>query len=116
MLVQRAIPALLRGEEIPVKQIGRFWRYGKQKTPGVQIDLVIVRQDGEEHICECKWEARRPGIDLYKELIRKMSLYPYEKTLNPTLFVLAKPSKSLLELKREGQLWLYTLEDLYRIS
>lgn len=114
-LVYQAVPALFRKEGFVVKTMGTYWKQGTAAQPGVQIDLVVERMDGEVHICECKWESKPAGVAVYQELVRKITLYPYrDKTLNPTLFCLVTPSRELKELKKSGKLWIYTLEDIYK--
>ncbi len=113
-LAGKAIPALLRKEGFAVKTMGTYWKKGTVLLPGVQIDLVVERMDGEVHLCECKWETKPAGMEVYNNLIRKMSIYPHkQKTINPTLFCVSKPTQELLGLKKAGKLWIYTLEDIY---
>lgn len=113
-LACKSVPSLLRKEGLAVKTVGTYWKRGTALLPGIQIDLVVERTDGEVHLCECKWEAKPVGLDVYNKLICKASAYPHQhKTLNPTLFCTAKPTRELINLKKAGKLWIYTLEDIY---
>lgn len=114
---KHAMIRLLTNKGINIKKAGSYWRTKTKTSSGVQIDLVIEREDGEIHICECKWRDKPVGIEVYNQLLYKISEYPHKtKTINPTIISLTKPAKTLVPLIEERKLWFFTLKDLYDVN
>lgn len=72
--------------------------YQSQKIP-VQIDLLFDRADNVITLCEIKWREQTMGINLIKEVEKKVEslskLYP-RKTIQKVLITKSEPSKDLL--------------------
>ncbi len=113
LFVSRNVEAMLRaaGSRDVVNRIGSYWHAGTARRPGVQIDLVIEREDGVTNIVECKWSRRRVGRAVVDELSRKCDLYPNPRqhTLEPVLVAAAGATKGVTE----AGVRTVTLKDLY---
>ena len=57
-------------------EVGAYWQRKTKRKKGVQIDLVLVRDDGITTLVECKWSRRKTGMDAVHQLRGKAELYP----------------------------------------
>jgi AAA+ ATPase superfamily predicted ATPase len=94
-----------------VGRIGTYWHRKTKVRQGVQIDLVIERDDGVTNLVECKWSKKPVGRAILDELSRKKSLYPNPggHTLESVIVAAAGASKPV----RDSRIPVVTLEDLY---
>jgi hypothetical protein len=74
---------------------GRWW------SGNEEIDLVAVAGDEPVFAAECKWSKRPVGIDILKELCRKVSLIS-SKGLRLGLFSRSGFTKEMEDLGRKG--------------
>ncbi|MDD3926178.1 MAG: ATP-binding protein [bacterium] len=56
--------------DLQIKDAGRYW----SRDGAVEIDILGELIDGSTLACECKWSSSPVGIDVYYNLMRKMSL------------------------------------------
>lgn len=112
-LVARNISALLSAIEARdvVSRLGSYWHGTTKKRRGVQIDLVIERDDGVTHLVECKWSKKPIGRRILSELEAKRNLYPNPRghTLEPVLVASAGATRAVLD----SGLHVVTLEELF---
>ncbi|MBI5532823.1 MAG: ATP-binding protein [Deltaproteobacteria bacterium] len=104
-LCREALPALYRSEGVNASyQIGDYW------APGVQIDVVGLRDDNVTDLGECKWGAVRSVAAVAQELKDRLPLYDNRRnaTISPRIF-LRNPVRSAPSWCR-----VHSLEDLYR--
>jgi AAA+ ATPase superfamily predicted ATPase len=114
LMVARNVAVLLEVTDAAdvVSRIGSYWHHQTARREGVQIDLVVERDDGITHLVECKWSRKPVGKGVWTELQRKCSLYPNPKqhTLEPVLVAAAGATPSV----RDADVPVVTLADLLR--
>ncbi len=82
-----------------VSRVGSYWHNKTAKRRGVQIDLIVERDDGVTHVIECKWSRNAVGRAVLAELEDKCRLYPNPKqhTLEPAIVAAAGAVKSVID-------------------
>lgn len=67
-----------------------MWRYRQKGEPGVQIDLLIDRQDFCINVCEIKFCSNGYEItkSFAKELESKLKVFRYKTGTKKTLFLI----------------------------
>lgn len=80
-------------------RIGTYWHAGTKKREGVQIDLVVERDDNVTNLVECKWSRKPIGSAVIAELKRKEHLYPNPRhhTLEPVLVAASGATKPVVD-------------------
>jgi len=104
-LCRDALPALLQDQGLRTAiEVGQYW------GPGVQIDIVGIREDQEIEIGECKWGRVGSVKALEADLAVKIDRYnnPDNRTLRGNLFVRKKSSRM-----RASRFPCWDLTDLY---
>ena len=94
-----------------MSQVGTYWHQKTARQAGVQIDLVIERDDHITHIVECKWSRTAVGKQAIDQLQRKCQLYPNPRgdTLRPILVAAAGVTKAV----QTSGVQVITLSDLF---
>ena len=100
-------------ESLPffVGNLGRWWGTNSETRKQEEIDIMAARGN-EALFAECKWKNDDVGMDVYKELKRKSSLFRYE---NAHLYIFAKSmfTSELLGTEYEhGLVTLHTLPEM----
>jgi hypothetical protein len=60
-------------------EIGSWWGYNPVKKQEEEIDILAVNEK-QCIVGECKWRNKKTGMDVFKRLVEKSQLLPYEKT------------------------------------
>jgi AAA+ ATPase superfamily predicted ATPase len=111
--VHRNLEALLQTIDARerVTRVGSYWHGKTARRPGVQIDLVVERDDGVTNIVECKWSRSRIGRSVVDELMQKCQLYPNPRkhTLEPVLVAANGATRGV----RDAGIKTVTLKDLF---
>ena len=106
-LCREALPLIYAAEGVSAGfEVGEYW------SPGVQIDVVGMRDDNWTDLGECKWGAMRSTRALEDEMERKAAVYPNSRgaSLGRRYFVRRKPAG-----KDRTRGW-YSLEDMYALD
>lgn len=93
---------------------GMFWhKKTVTKGPGVQIDLVIERNDRTTLIGKCKWSRHKIGYEIIKELDEKCRRYPNSKKhkLRKLLITSGGVTHNLVD---HPELDVVTIDDFFR--
>lgn len=102
-LCREALPLLYAAEGVSGRfEVGEFW----DRT--VQIDVVGLRSDGRVDLGECKWLGRDGLAGAARELTARVANYPGSaRTVQPRLFVRARPKSPAIEFPIHGLRELY---------
>lgn len=112
-LVARNVEVVLQelGAAELVANVGSYWHRHTTKREGVQIDLVIERDDSVTMLVECKWSRKPIGVSVLAEIERKRRLYPNPKehTLQSVLVAACGVTKAV----RKAGIPVITLADIF---
>lgn len=109
---------LLRYEDnLPVvlSDVGQWWGTDPQTRREIQIDIVGTPLEGNEYLIgSCKYRNERIGVDELELLRRYAAVFRREGKFHYYIFSKGGFTESLLELARQGEVTLLTLEDIYK--
>ncbi len=92
---------------------GPYWhKKSIRRGPGVQIDMVIERQDRVSMIIECKWSVEKVGYSILAELDNKCKRYPNSKQHNLRNVLIASHGTTQ-HLKNHPDLDIIHMRDFY---
>ena len=100
---------------IELSEIGQWWGTDPKKKKQIQIDIVGTPVEGKDYIIgSCKYRNEKIGVDEL-DLIRDYASV-FGKGNNYHYYIFSKGgfTDGLLQAQERGEVWLITLEDLYR--
>lgn len=108
---------LLRyAENLPIllSEVGRWWGTDSKAHKEIQIDLVGTPVEGNEYLIgSCKYRNEKVGVGELELLKEYASVFRRDGKFHYYIFSRGGFSKSLLDLGRQGEVTLMTMEDLY---
>jgi hypothetical protein len=94
-----------------IKNMSRWWGTNSKTHSQEEIDIMAAH-GSEALFAECKWRNADTGMDVFNELKRKSTLFPYKKKYL-YIFTKKKFAKELIKLSNENKyLKLLTLSDM----
>ena len=104
-------------DQLPIllKDVGQWWGTDAATRKQVQIDIVGTPVEGKEYIIgSCKFRNERIGVDEL-ELLRSYARV-FGKGSKYHFYIFSKGgfTEGLKELEQNGEVHLFTLEDLYK--
>ncbi|MEI6169274.1 MAG: hypothetical protein WCS52_18990 [bacterium] len=79
---------------------GPYFRSPARDASGFQVDLLFARADNVMTLCEMKCSAAPTGMDVIREVDRKVHLLQQEfpsKTIQRVLVIQGEPSREVLQ-------------------
>jgi uncharacterized protein len=112
-LVSNNLPAVMDkiGASQVLARVGSYWHHRTRKREGLQIDLVVEREDNVSNLIECKWSRVPVGVEIVADLERKARLYPNPRrhTLEPVLVTASGATRKV----HDAGIPVVTLKDLF---
>ena len=99
-----------------LREIGQWWGTDPGTRREIQIDLVGIPVEGSEYLIgSCKYRNEKIGVDELELLRRYASVFRKNGKFRYCIFSKGGFTEGLLALEKQGEVTLYTLEDLYKI-
>lgn len=109
---------LLRYEEkLPflLSDAGQWWGTDKKTRTEIQIDIVGTPVEGNEYLIgSCKYKNERIGVDELELLRRYAEVFREGAGFHYYIFSKGGFTQPLMELAKQGEVTLLTLEDIYQ--
>lgn len=109
---------LLRyAKELPVllSDVGQWWGTDKKTRTEVQIDIVGTPVEGNDYLIgSCKYKNGRIGVDELDLLRRYAEVFRKDAGFHYYIFSRGGFTQPLMELAKQGEVTLLTLEDIYQ--
>lgn len=109
---------LLRYEEkLPflLSDAGQWWGTDKKTRTEIQIDIVGTPVEGNEYLIgSCKYKNERIGVDELEQLRRYAEVFREGAEFHYYIFSKGGFTQPLMELAKQGEVTLLTLEDIYQ--
>lgn len=104
-------------EDLPVliSEVGQWWGTDAKTRKEVQIDLVGISVEGNEYIIgSCKYRNEKIGIDELELLRKYAAVFKESGKFHFCIFSKGGFTETLLDLEKQGEVMLFTLEDIYK--
>lgn len=104
-------------EDLPImlSEIGQWWGTDSRLKKEVQIDIVGTPVEGNEYIIgSCKYKNEKIGIDELELLRHYAKVFGYGEKYHYFIFSKGGFTEGLLNAAENGEVTLFTLEDLYK--
>lgn len=99
---------------ILVSEIGQWWGTDASTRTEIQIDIVGIPVEGNEYLIgSCKYKKEKTGVDELDLLRRYAKVFRKNGTFHYYIFSKGGFTSQLMELEKQGEVTLLTLEDLY---
>lgn len=99
-----------------LREIGQWWGTDPGARREIQIDLVGIPVEGSEYLIgSCKFRNEKIGVDELELLRNYASVFRKNGKFRYCIFSKGGFTEGLLALEKQGEVTLYTLEDLYKI-
>lgn len=96
-------------------KIGQWRGTDPELKKEVQIDIVGTSLESREYLIgSCKYRSEKIGVDELELLRRYASVFRKGGRFHYCIFSKGGFTPALLDLAEKGEVFLYTLEDLYR--
>ncbi|MCM1125887.1 MAG: ATP-binding protein [Lachnospiraceae bacterium] len=105
--------------DVPVllSEVGQWWGTDAKTRKEIQIDLVGTPVEGNEYLIgSCKYRNEKVGVNELELLHRYASVFNEKGKFYYYIFSKGGFTEALLELEKQGEVRLITLEDIYRIE
>lgn len=99
---------------ILLRQVGQWWGTDAETHKEVQIDIVGTAAQGNEYIIgSCKYRNEKTGVKELELLRRYASVFQKDAAFHYYMFSKSGFTTALLDLEKQGEVTLLTLEDIY---
>ena len=108
---------LYYAENLPflLDDVGQWWGTDKKTHTEIQIDIVGTPVEGEDYLIgSCKYRNERIGTSELELLQKYASAFRKNGHFHYYIFSKGGFTTSLLELAKQGEVTLLTLEDIFR--
>ena len=108
---------LCYAKELPIliNEVGQWWGTDSKTRKEVQIDIVGTPVEGKAYIIgSCKYKNEKIGVDELELLRRYASVFKKGEKYHYYIFSKGGFTSELLDLEKQGEVVLLTLEDIYR--
>lgn len=97
------------------REVGQWWGTDPQTRREVQIDLVGVPMEGNEYLIgSCKYRNEKTGTEELELLRRYAAVFRRDGRFHYYIFSKGGFTTALLEMEKQGEVTLLTLEDIYK--
>ena len=98
-----------------LSEVGQWWGTDTQTRKEVQIDLVGVPMEGNEYLIgSCKYRNEKIGTEELELLRRYAAVFRRDGRFRYYIFSKGGFTTALLEMEKQGEVTLLTLEDIYK--
>ena len=98
-----------------LREIGQWWGTDPKTRREIQIDLVGIPVEGSEYLIgSCKYRNEKIGVDELELLRRYASVFRNNGRFRYCIFSKGGFTEGLMDLEKQGEVALFTLEDLYK--
>lgn len=102
-------------QPVLLREVGQWWGTDPQTHREVQIDLVGIPVEGSEYLIgSCKYRNEKIGVDELELLQRYANVFRKNGKFRYCIFSKGGFTEQLIDLANQGEVTLFTLEDLYR--
>ncbi|MCD8379554.1 MAG: ATP-binding protein [Lachnospiraceae bacterium] len=99
---------------VELREVGQWWGSDRETHQEVQIDIVGLPVDGNACLIgSCKYRNEQVGVEELKLLRRYASVFRPDGVFYYYIFSKSGFTPALLDLEKQGEVTLLTLEDLY---
>ena len=100
---------------ILLNEVGQWWGTDARTRKEVQIDIVGTSVEGKEYLIgSCKYRNEKIGVDELELLRRYASVFKKDAEFHYYIFSKVGFTPALLELEKQGEVTLLTLDDIYK--
>ncbi|MCM1256865.1 MAG: hypothetical protein NC307_03330 [Roseburia sp.] len=103
-------------KELPILlgETGQWWGTDPKTRKEIQIDIVGIPVEGKEYLIgSCKYRNEKIGVEELDLLRRYASVFNRGERYHYYIFSKGGFTQSLLDLEKQGEVFLLTLEDIY---
>ena len=98
-----------------LSEVGQWWGTDPQTRREVQIDLVGVPMEGNQYLIgSCKYRNEKIGTEELELLRRYAAVFRRNGRFHYYIFSKGGFTTALLEMEKQGEVTLLTLEDIYK--